>query len=195
MKLFKKSVLAFVLPAILAVGALTSCQGNNTSNTSETTTSTVTEIALGSSVLGNWEYQNATGGDTTSNGCKLTVFVDSETKFHFNITKDYETFATSTFTFEGQITAVEQGVAYCFPVFVGSYLNHGNSDEDALAAVQTQFSAYKEKLPDYFDGDSQFQITFHRLSSDTMDNGYITVDNTSFDITFGVFEAVEALSA
>ncbi|MFA6861581.1 MAG: hypothetical protein WCR56_04300 [Bacilli bacterium] len=180
----KKRLLLAVLPMMLG---LVSCGG--------TVYVKQQEIALGSSVLGNWGYQNAEGGNKTTNGAEVSVYVDSETKFHFTIGKQYKDYAESFFTFEGQITGVEKGVASCFPVFMNFYSNHGAVSEDATAAAKAQYSTYRTGLGDIFGGETQFQMTFHRLSADVMDNGFITIDNADFDITFGVFEAVDALSA
>ena len=148
------------------------------------------EIALGSNVGGNWSFRGL------KKDISASVFVDAETKFHFTVEKLYTEFASSSFTFEGQITAVSnKNVATCFAVFLNSYLNHQTVDEAATTAAKTQFKAYKATLPDIYNGESSFEFTFHRLSSDVYDNGYITFDNADFDITFGIFDAVEKLAA
>lgn len=42
-----------------------------------------------------------------------------------------------------------------------------------------------------YEGENQFKITFHRLVSDTYNNGYITVDNAEMDLAMGTFGAVD----
>lgn len=189
MKMWKNG--AFALCSALVLGgsvlALASCNAGGAEKEKE--------IALGSSVLGNWGYRNADGGKLTKNGEKVEVYVDAETKFHFTITKYYENFAPSVFTFEGQITAIESGVGSCFAVFPNAYLNHGAESEATTTAAKAQYQTYRAGIADIYEGEGQFQITFHRLRDDVMDNGYITVDNAQMDITFGVFTAVDSLAA
>ena len=38
---------------------------------------------------------------------------------------------------------------------------------------------------------STFEITFHRLKDDGLDNGYFTIDNPDMDISFITFDAVD----
>lgn len=156
----------------------------------ETEAPVETEITLGSDVGGNWEVRGL------EKGIKASVFVDAETKFHFTVEKLYEEFGPSSFSFEGQITAISnKNVASCFPVFISSFLNHQAIDEAATTAAKTQYAAYKETLPDIYNGEASFEFTFHRLANDVYDNGYVTFDNAEFDITFGIFDAVEKLAA
>ena len=195
----KKNLLKvlFAMGAAAIAGALVSCNGgsseggNSTEAKSSATESKETEIALGSSVLGNWKYRTSDGKTRTSDNKEIEVYVDAETKFHFTITKFYENFAPSVFTYEGQITGIEKGVGSCFAVFTDAYLSHGASSEDATSAASAQFTAYKATLPDMYEGNNQFEITFHRLSNDVYDNGYITVDNAEMDLSMGVFDAVD----
>lgn len=184
----KNKFLLSVATIILSYGFLASCGGGSAA-------STVTEIDLGSSVLGTWSYQSASGSEKSSFGYKIDLYVDSETKFHFTVIKDYSTLAASIFTYEGQITAIEKGIATCFPVFMNAYLDHGAVNEASTTAATTAFGAYKDEIPNCFDGDTSFKIAFHRTSNDQMANGYITDVNADFDLSFGTFTAVEALSA
>ena len=188
----KKNLLKImpVMTLLAMGGVLASCDNNGGGNNS-----TEQEIPLGSSVLGNWKYRTSEGKTRTKNNEEIEVYVDAETKFHFTITKYYEDFAPSVFTYEGQITGIENGVGSCFAVFANAYLSHGAVNEDATTAAKAQFTAYKATLPDMYEGDNQFKITFHRLSSDTYNNGYITVDNAEMDLAMGVFDAVDNASS
>ena len=174
-----------VMTLLAMGGALASCDNNGGNNSTEQ------EISLGSSVLGNWKYRTSEGKTRTKNNEEIEVYVDAETKFHFTITKYYEDFAPSVFTYEGQITGIENGVGSCFAVFTNAYLSHGAVNEDATTTAKAQFSAYKATLPDMYEGDNQFKITFHRLASDVFANGYITVDNAEMDLGMGTFGAVD----
>ncbi len=187
----KKNLLKIMpIMTLLAMGGvLASCNNNGGNNSTEK------EIALGSSVLGNWKYRTSEGKTRTKNNEEIEVYVDAETKFHFTITKYYEDFAPSVFTYEGQITGIQNGVGSCAPVFTNAYLSHGAVKEDATTAAKAQFTAYRATLPDMYEGDNQFKITFHRLASDTYNNGYITVDNTEMDLAMGVFDAVDNASS
>lgn len=179
----------------LTFGVFDAVDSAASGTTSETTAKKMAakEITLGSSVLGNWNYQTAAGKDRTDDHQKVEVYVDSETKFHFTVTQYYEAFAPSLFTYEGQITGIASGVGSCFAVPLNNgYLSHGAISEAATTAASTQFKAYKDTIADIYEGESQFQIKFHRLAEDVYDNGYITVDNTGMDITFGVFGAVDS---
>lgn len=186
----KRTLLKIAMPVLLAASAFTMSACSTSGETPTSSAPSEQEIALGSSVLGNWDYRNADGGDKTEEGYAVEVYVDTETKFHFTVTAYYEDFAPSVLTFEGQITSVEQGLAHCFPVFMSAYLDHGAVTETATAAAQEQYSTYRNGLADLYEGQQEFQITFHRLSNDEMDNGYITIDNADMDISFGVFTAV-----
>lgn len=182
----KLNKLLCTLAAPVLLGAslfgLTSC--------GETEAPAEKEIALGTDVGGNWSVRGL------EKGIRASVFVDAETKFHFTVEKLYAEFGPSSFAFEGQITTVSnKNVATCFAVIFNSYLNHQKVDEAATAAAKTQFAAYKTTIPDIYNGESSFEFTFHRLSSDVYDNGYITFDNADFDITLGIFDAVEKLAA
>ncbi len=196
----------FLLASVSLAGLLASCgqnedtksseRGKESSSSAQASSSVEEEIALGSSVIGNWKFRTADGKSRTSDNKEIEVYVDAETKFHFTITKYYTDFAPSVFTYEGQITGIEKGVGSCFAVFANSYLSHGAVTESSTSAAKTQFAAYKATLPDMYEGNNQFEITFHRLSNDTYNNGYITVDNKEMDVSMGVFDAVDnAVSA
>lgn len=195
----KNLKVVLTLAAASFAGMLASCgqkedsKGNSSSSKEEATTSSSVEqeIALGTSVLGNWKYRTADGKNRTSDNQEIEVYVDAETKFHFTITKYYTDFAPSVFTYEGQITGIEKGVGSCFAVFANAYLSHGAETESSTTAAKEQFSTYKATLPDKYEGANQFEITFHRLSNDVYNNGYITVDNTEMDLSMGVFDAVD----
>ena len=189
----KKNLLFSTILLSMALGGLVSCNSTHTtSNEPSTPSSEQQEIALGSSVLGNWVYRNDNGGDRTSDNEEIEVYVDSETKFHFTVTKYYENFAPSIFTYEGQITGVSKGVAACIPVFMGSYLSHGSYNEETKTAANTQFKDYKANtIPNIYEGEGHFEITFHRLANDVYNNGYFTVDKADMDLTFGVFDVVD----
>lgn len=184
----KKNLLFTTILLSMALGGLVSCNSTpTTSNEPSTSSSEQQEITLGSSVLGNWFSENMNDKKQINK-----VYVDSETKFHFTVTKYYENFAPSIFTYEGQITGVSKGVATCIPVFMGSYLSHGSYNEETKTAVNTQFKDYKANtMPDIYEGEGHFEITFHRLANDVYNNGYFTVDKADMDLTFGSFSTID----
>ena len=74
----KKNLLKImpVMTLLAMGGALASCNNNGGNNSTEQ------EIALGSSVLGNWKYRTSEGKTRTKNNEEIEVYVDAETKFH-----------------------------------------------------------------------------------------------------------------